>query len=271
MWWSPRTGQRVAIDPAQPCERCELCLKGHRNLCPSVVFLGHGSQDGAMREYLTWPGHLLHPMPDTLSDNDIALLEPLGVAVHAADLGAARIGATVMVIGCGPIGLCLLQVLRAAGAAQVLAVDPLPHRAETAVRLGADAVLSWEPDAFAAALAEHTAGRGVDVAFEAAGGDAGIALALEAAMPGARVVLAGIPDVDSTTLTASSARRKGLTLMLVRRMKEVYPRATNLVASGRVDVRSLVTDAYPLEQAEAAFRAAAARRGTKVVVTAAGP
>jgi L-iditol 2-dehydrogenase len=114
---------------------------------------------------------------------------------------------------------------------------------------------------------DATAGRGVDVVFyEAAGTDAAVTLAVEAARPGARVVLAGIPDADSTTFTASLARRKGLTLVMVRRMKEVYPRATALVERGLVDVRSLVTHRFGLDEIDAAFRTAQARAGLKVLV-----
>jgi L-iditol 2-dehydrogenase len=261
-----RAGQRVAIDPAVPCGHCELCLEGHRNLCPTVGFLGHGATDGALRQFLTWPDHLLHPMPDSLSDNDIAMLEPLGVAVHAHDLGHQRVGDTVVVVGCGPIGLCLMQVAKAAGAQRVLVADPLPHRAEAALRLGADAALPADPAGFAAALAQQTHGRGVDVAWEAVGSDEAVALAVAAARPGARVVLAGIPDEDRTTFRASVARRKGLTLVMVRRMKEVYPRALALVEGGQVDVASLVSHTFGLDDVVAAFEVAVARAGLKVIV-----
>ena len=261
-----RAGQRVAIDPAVPCGHCELCLEGHRNLCPTVGFLGHGATDGALRQFVAWPDHLLHPMPSSLSDNDIAMLEPLGVAVHAHDLGHQRIGDTVVVVGCGPIGLCLMQVARAAGAHRVFVTDPLPHRVEAALRLGADAALPTDPAGFAAALAQQTAGRGVDVAWEAVGSDEAVALAVEAARPGARVVLAGIPDEDRTAFQASVARRKGLTLVMVRRMKEVYPRALALVEGGQVDVASLVSHTFGLDDAVAAFEVAVARTGLKVIV-----
>jgi len=263
----PRDGQRVAIDPAVPCGHCELCLAGHRNLCPTVGFLGHGATDGALRQYLTWPDHLLHPLPDTLSDADGAMLEPLGVGVHAVDLGHQRIGATVAVLGCGPIGLGLVQLARAAGATTVVAADPLPHRAEAAARFGADVVVPTDPAAFAAGVAAATGGRGVDVVYEAAGTDAAVALAVEAAMPGARVVLAGIPDTDHTVFPASIARRKGLTLVMVRRMKEVYPRSIALVERGLVDVRGLVSHTFDLAEAPKAFDVAHAREGLKVMIT----
>jgi len=262
----PRAGQRVAIDPAVPCGHCELCLAGHRNLCPTVGFCGHGTTDGALRQFLAWPDHLLHPLPDALSDADGAMLEPLGVGVHALDLGHQRIAATVVVVGCGPIGLCLVQLARAAGATTVIATDPLPHRAQAAARFGAHVVVPSDPEGFAAGVADATGGRGADVVYEAAGTDDAVGLAVQAAMPGARVVLTGIPETDHTAFDASTARRKGLTLVLVRRMKEVYPRSTALVERGLVDVRGLVTHTFGLEDTGKAFEVAHAREGLKVVV-----
>ena len=263
----PDDGRRVAVDPARPCGACEQCLEGNRNLCPSVRFAGHGADDGGLREYLAWPTALLHPVPDALSDADSAMLEPLGVALHAHDLGKTRAGGVVAVIGCGPIGLCLVQLARAAGARQVVAVEPLRHRRAAAAAMGANVVLDADADDVRAALAEATGGRGVDVAFEAAGNDAAVGLAIAAAKPGGRVVLAGIPQRDTITFPASVARRKGLTLKLSRRMKDMYPRATRLTADGLVDVASIVSHTFPLARADEAFRAASDRVGLKIIVT----
>ena len=263
----PSTGSRVAVDPAMPCESCELCREGHPNLCPNIRFCGHGSVDGALREFVAWPSHLLHVLPDGLSDNDGAMLEPLGVAIHAVDLGHLRVGASVAVLGCGPVGLLVLQVARIAGATTVVAVDPLRHRREAARRLGADVVAApdevRDPDSAVWRAGDRY---GVHTAFEVAGTDDAVGLAVAAARPGGRVVLAGIPDDDRTSFPASHARRKGLTILMSRRMKDVYPRAIDLWRSGRVDVRSLVSAAYPLEKVGEAFPAAAARTGLKVVV-----
>ncbi len=263
----PDDGRRVAVDPARPCGACEQCLEGNRNLCLTVRFAGHGSDDGGLRELVPWPTALLHPVPETLSDTDAAMLEPLGVALHAHDLGKPQVGGVVAVIGCGPIGLCLVQVARAAGAMQVVAVEPLSHRRQAAAAMGADVILDAAADNVRAAIAEATGGRGVDVAFEAAGNDEGVALAVAAARPGGRVILVGIPGQDSTTFPASLARRKGLTLKLSRRMKDVYPRATWLATRGLVDVASIVTRTFPLEKADEAFRAAGNRVGLKIVVS----
>jgi len=256
----PRHGERVAVDPNIACEACELCRLGHPNLCPQVEFAGNWTCDGGLREYVVWPTSLLVPLPDSLSDVDGALLEPLGVAIHAMDLGHLRIGMSVAVIGCGPIGLMLIQALRASGASQIVAADPLPHRRAAAARLGADEVhdsATWRGE---------MDGLGVDVAFEVGGTDAAVELALRAARPGARVVLVGIPADDRIGFPAGVARRKGLTLVMSRRMKNVYPRAISLVERGAVDLASLVTERFPLGEAPAALQKALSRRGLKTVI-----
>lgn len=262
----PLDGRRVALDPSDSCGTCEPCREGNRNMCPAVRFAGHGRNDGGLRELMTWPTALLHPLPDHVGDADGAMLEPLGVALHAMDLAKARIGDTVTVVGAGPIGLCAVQLARVAGAARVLVVEPLAHRRDAATRLGADVVLDSGPDV-AGLLAEATGGRGSDVVIEVAGTDDGVAIAVEAARPGRRVILVGIPGEDHTTFPASVARRKGLSLLLCRRMKEMYPRTIDLVARGVVDVSSLVSHTFGLDQAGEAFGVAVARTGHKVVVS----
>jgi L-iditol 2-dehydrogenase len=273
----PRRGERVAIDPAIACGVCRPCRDGYRNLCPRVRFAGHGGTDGAMREFMTWPEELLYPLPDELSDADGAVLEPLGVALHSCDLGHLPLGGTAAVIGCGPIGLLLIQVLRAAGARSVVAADPLPHRREAAAKFGADLIIdpgTGEEAAGGLDGFEELAGRGdtggdmggVDVAFEIAGTDESVRLALDAVRPGGRVVLAGIPDDDLTTFSASVARRKGVTIALVRRMNEAYPRAISMAARGQVNLGPVVTHYFPLADVAGAFGAANRRAGLKVIV-----
>jgi L-iditol 2-dehydrogenase len=253
----PRAGQRVAIDPAITCGTCPACRAGYRNLCYRVRFSGHGETDGMMREVMAWPLGLLHPLPDSVSDTAGAMLEPLGVALWSLDLGHLPFAGTASVAGCGPIGLLLIQLLKAAGASRVIAVEPLEHRRDAAARCGADLVL--DPG-------EPVSGFGVDVAFEVAGNDDSVRIAMESARPGGRVVLAGIPDDDTTTFTASLARRKGLTIAMTRRMNEVYPRAIALAARGVVDLESLVSRRAALADAADAFASAAGRSGLKVII-----
>ena len=192
------------------------------------------------------------------------MLEPLGVAIHALDLGHVRLGAVAAVVGCGPIGLLLTQVLRAAGAGPVIAFDPLPHRRAAATRFGAAAAL--DPAAVAPGDLSRVTGDGVDVAFEMAGTGEAVQLAMLATRPGGRVVLGGIPASDRIAFGASAARRKGLTIAMARRMNEVYPRAIGLAAGGQVELDPLVTGRFGLAGAPDAMAAAAARTGLKVIV-----
>jgi L-iditol 2-dehydrogenase len=259
-------GQHVAVDPAITCGHCEFCKKGHPNLCSSIIFAGHGEQDGGLREWMAWDEKCLFPIPDSFTYADGAMLEPLGVAIHAVDLGKLKAGMTVGVFGCGPIGLLIIQVARAMGATNIIATDKLLHRVDAAKSFGAQHAFLAEDGRELGEIWAATNERGIDVAFEAAGMQDAVDTAFAAVIPGGKVILAGIPDKDQTSFSASIARRKGLTIKLVRRMKHTYPRAIELVTKGLVDVRSLVTHRFPIEQAVEAFRMAVRREGLKVII-----
>ena len=259
-------GRRVAVDPAIPCRHCEWCLKGNPNLCPKVRFAGHDRVDGALREFMAWDESCFFPLPESLSFEDGAMLEPLGVALHAVDLAGLKPGMSVGVFGCGPIGLLIVQLARLSGALNIVATDKLHHRVDAARSLGADRALITDGKPDMRPILAATGQRGVDVAFEVAGEQGAVDDAFAAVIPGGKVILVGIPADDRVAFSASVARRKGLTVKLVRRMKHTYPRAIDLVERGFIEVRSLVTHRFPLEQTAEAFRIAARREGLKVVV-----
>ncbi len=263
----PRVGQRVALDPACPCGRCEFCLEGNPNLCSALRFAGHAPHDGALREYLPWPEQCLVPLPGSMSESEGAMLEPLGVALYSVDCGQVKPGTSVGVFGCGSIGLSVIQVARTAGATSVFATElpELAHRVKAARSFGAT-VFEARGGQETEEILKATGGRGVDVAFEAAGDPAAVDAVFAAVKPGGRVILIGIPREDRTAFTASVARRKDLTIRVVHRMKHTYPRALRLVTEGRVDVHSLVTHHFPLAEAERAYGCAEKREGIKVVV-----
>lgn len=249
-----RPGDRVAVDPARNCMTCEFCLKGHPNLCGNLHFCGMMPDDGALAEYMAYPARLAHRLPESISYGEATFLEPLGVAMHATDLGKLRGGHEVAVLGCGPIGLPVIQMARVSGATRIFATDLLDYRLEFARRCGATDVLNAGETDPVAWIAEETKGRGVDVAFGAAGAANTAAQAVEMARRGGTVCLIGIPVEDRTEFRASSARRKGLTIKLVRRMKHIYPRAIALVQRGLIELRPLLTHEFSLEEVEKAFQ-----------------
>lgn len=262
----PRRGERVAVDPAIPCGVCEICRADLAHLCANLRFAGHGTTDGGLRELMAWPRAQLVPLPDDIDAVQAALLEPLGVAIHALDLGKVRPGMDVAVFGCGPIGLLLVQLLREVGAGHILATDPLAHRRAAAEALGATETRPPVRKRDDIATDAEPLPR-VDVAFEVAGDNGAVADAIAAAGPGTRVVLVGIPASDTTAFKASAARRKGLTILLSRRMRAIdLQRAIDMTAAGQVQLGTLITGRHALEQTALAFADLVSYNGLKTVV-----
>jgi L-iditol 2-dehydrogenase len=243
-------GGRVAVDPAIPCNSCEWCNRGDPNLCVELRFFGLPPENGCLQERVRVPARCCFPLPDSIDDASGALLEPLGVALHAADLAHLRPGRTVAVLGAGPIGLLIVQTARIAGGGPVYVSEPLPWRRNLAEQAGGVLLDADDP---AGDLLHHTNGRGVDAVFEAAWGGSAIEQAAAMACPGGTLVLVGIPGDDRCILRHSVARRKGLTLRFCRRMKFTYPRAIRLVEEGHIQPGILVSHTFPLAQAAAAF------------------
>ncbi len=175
-----RVGDRVAVDPAIPCGHCEFCLEGNPNICPSVRFSGLAGFDGCLQEMLVRPAHSAFKLPDDMTYAQGAILEPLGVALHAINLGGLRLGDKVAVIGCGPIGLLIAQLARLSGAQDVFGSDVLDHRLRMAEKQGVSLAINAQRQNPVRTILDATHGRGVDVGFEVAG-------ALEPPEPAAEV------------------------------------------------------------------------------------
>lgn len=248
-----RVGQRVAVEPGLPCWHCDMCEAGHPNLCRHLGFMGLAPDDGALQDFRLCPSRNCFPLPDKLSLAEGALLEPLGVALHAVDLGKIKLGQRVAVLGCGPIGLLIMKLAKLAGAGQLVALDQFEWRLDAAQRFGADAVIDIRNGDAIAALRELTQGRGAEIVFEAAWAGDAVAQAVEMADLGGRLVLAGIPGDNQAHFRHSPARRKGLTFKMVRRMKHTYPRTIALAAEGAVALEDLITHHFPLEEVDAAY------------------
>lgn len=245
-------GALVAVDPNKACGHCAWCHEGHFNLCPNVEFIGAPPFDGAMTQRIWVTRSQVVPLPADFDALHAVMLEPLGVAIHAVDLAKPGLLERVALLGGGPIGLLILQVLKVAGAGEVFLVDPLQHRREAASRMGADRVFARLDE-----LVQATRGEGCPLVLEATNSPDGFRDAVRAARIGGRIVLVGIPDGDTYTMPAAEARRRGLKIKFARRMGEVYPRAIALVAAGKVDVASVVSHRVGLDETPGVFRALA--------------
>jgi L-iditol 2-dehydrogenase len=217
------------------------------------MFMGLWPHQGAMRERMVYPAGACVPVPDAISDVGAALLEPLGVALHASRLADIQIGEDVLVVGCGGIGLLLIRLARLAGARRIFATDKYPWRLAQAAAYGADDIINANDEDVVAHITHTTNNRGVDVAIEAAWVEGTADQCVNAARFGGRVIIVGIPAEDFMTIKASVVRRKELAILPSRRMKHTYPAAIALAQSGQVDIDSLATHRFTLDQAKNAF------------------
>jgi len=255
------TGDRVTIEPGYTCRQCAYCKSGRYNLCPDVTFMATPPIDGAFCEYVAWPADFCYPLPDSMSFEDGAMMEPASVGLWAAKRGEVVPGATVAVFGSGPIGLLTLQSALIAGATTLIAVDVEDSRLEHAQRLGAThvindrggtaieriRVITSEISGFAPSRS------GVDVAFETAGAVVTTRNALAATRPGGVAVLVGLPPDPMVELDIVGAASKEIDIRGQFRYANRYPPAIALTESGRLDVSSLVTHHFGLAEAEAAL------------------
>lgn len=253
-----RVGQRVAVEPAITCGRCEFCLRGHHNNCAHSTFMGSSGVPGLFREYAVMPAHNTVVIPDSMSYVEATVIEPLAVVMHILELVPLGIGDTVAVTGAGPMGLLMASVARLAGA-RVIVGDRVAHRVRKAAEMGADCAVDMNQTSFLDAVMDLTRGRGVDVVFDTAADPATIDLGFEIARLGGRFVLIGFPDEVRPKINIHAAMFKELSIQTVKRSNHTAGAAMRLMTEGSIDGR-IISHLMPLEQTPEAFAMIAAYR-----------
>ena len=246
-------GRRVAVEPGIPCLQCEWCRKGHYNVCLDMRFPGGPPHDGAFCEYTAVHAGFCFPVPDCISPAEAAMMEPLAVAIHTVELANVRPGETAAILGLGPIGLLTAQVAKRSGISRLYGTDLHDYRVTAGMRYGVDAAYNAAAPGAVAAIMDATGGRGVDVVFDCARSTDTPGVALRIARPAGRCVFTGISGQSEGVFPVDVARRKELTVQWCRRFRFNFPAAIALVASGAIDVKSLITHSFPLERTGEAF------------------
>lgn len=248
-----KPGDRVALEPGKTCGQCEFCKTGRYNLCPDVVFFATPPVDGVFQEYIAHEAGLCFKLPENVSTMEGALIEPLAVGFHAAMQGGARAGQTAVVMGAGCIGLVTMMALKAMGISRVYIVDILEKRLEKALELGADGVIHASKEDVVEKVEILTGGKGCDLAVETAGTQITTVQTIHMAKKGSTIVLVGYSKSGTMTLPMSLALDKELTFKTVFRYRHMYPMAIEAVASGKVNLKGIVSDIFSLDEVQKAM------------------
>lgn len=248
-----KVGDRVALEPGKTCGHCEYCREGKYNLCPDVVFFATPPVDGVFQEYVAHEAALCFKLPENVDTLEGALIEPLAVGFHAANQGGAHAGQTAVVFGAGCIGLVSMMALKAEGVSRVYVVDIMQKRLDKAMELGATGVINSMNTDVQEEIGRLTEGKGVDLVIETAGMEVTTRQAIHVTKKGATIVLVGYSKTGEMTLPLSLALDKELTFKTVFRYRHIYPMAIEAVASGKVNLKGIVSNIFNFDDIQAAM------------------
>lgn len=251
-------GKRVSLEPGVPCARCTECRTGHYNLCPDVVFFATPPVDGTFCEYIAHSVDYVYELPDNVSDDAGALIEPLSVGIWAMKQATVPLGGSVLITGAGPIGLMAVQVARASGVKDIIVADPAENRREAAVMFGATSV--FDP------TAEDASGLRVDTLVDCSGVASAIASATASVKPRGSVTLVGMGG-DSVALPMSTIQNRELTVKGIFRYAHTWPTGISLATRGLVELDAMVTGHFSLDRVDEALTADPALGAIKSAVT----
>ena len=252
-----RVGQRVAVEPQRPCGDCFQCNAGRYNLCPDIEFYATPPIDGAFCEYVTIQSKFAFEIPDSVSFEAAALMEPLSVGIWACERAEVGNGSRVLIAGAGPIGVIVAQTARALGAAEVIITDVAEDRREFALQHGATQALDPRVD--------ELAGLEVDAFIDASGAPAAVQGGILAVRPAGRVILVG-GGHDEYSLPISFIQHREIWISGVFRYTNTWPTAIEMVSSGKVDLDILVTGKFGLNEVEEALNAGKTAGQLKAIV-----
>ena len=257
-------GDRVSIERGVPCRTCHHCKHGKYNLCDDVVFMATPPVHGAFVEYVVHPADFAHRIPDNVSFDEAALIEPLSVGLFAAHRGEACVGDRAIVLGAGPIGLMTLLALKRRGVSDVTLVDIEPFRLAKAQELGAIETIDAGNVDVAVTQAE-----GVNLVFDTAGNPVTLTQTTRVARRGARVVLVGLSSQDMTPIDTNEIVDKAISLSGVFRYANTWPLAIDLLAKSTIDLTPMISVHMDLDATDEALEFARTRKGSciKVMVT----
>lgn len=248
-----KVGDRVALEPGVPCGKCEFCMSGHYNLCPDVEFLATPPYDGCLMNYISYPAEWAFHLPDNMSFEEGALVEPMAIGINAAKTGGVSLGQSVLVEGAGCIGLVSMMAAKAYGATNVYVADKIEKRLEKARELGGIPINISEKNVVDEIMSA-TNGRGVDVVLDCAGFSATVQTAVRVCRAGGQIVVVGMGADELNGIPLGPISAKELKITSLFRYKNLYPTTIAAISGGKINVKSIVSNRYPFEKTDEAYR-----------------
>lgn len=264
-----KEGDRVAIEPGVCCRKCSFCKEGRYNLCLEMKFCATPPIDGNLCRYYTHAADFCYKLPENVSLEEGALMEPLAVGVHACSRAGVTLGSKVLICGAGPIGLVNLLTAKAMGASEVVITDIDEHRLKVAREMGATGTYLVQKgvtiDQMIEAINGQFDGDMANVSIECSGVESSIRLAIFATKSGGVVVLVGLGAPEITMPIVNACVRE-VDIRGIFRYANCYPKAISMVASGAVNVKPLITHRFQLEESVEAFKTAKTGAGGAIKV-----
>jgi L-iditol 2-dehydrogenase len=248
-----RPGDKIAIEPAMPCWKCDQCLSGRHHTCRNLKFLGcPGQAEGCLSEYIVMPETSCFPLTGKLTTDHGSISEPMAIGVYAVKKSGGVKDLNIGILGFGPIGMSVMLASKAQGAGNIYVTDLIDKRLEIAGIEGA--ILTANPDKENPiekfAQKEHL---GFDVAFECCGKQEAFDQAVELLKPGGKLVVVGIPEFDFWSMNVELTRRKEISLQFIRRQVDCVEETLELMKNGTISITNMVTHRYPFSKTKEAF------------------
>jgi L-iditol 2-dehydrogenase len=258
-------GQKVVVEPGRTCGKCQYCREGRYNLCREMRFHGTPPYNGAFAEYIAVPEQNILLIPEKMSYEEGAMIEPLAVGMMAAERGRVTVHDTVAILGAGPIGQMALQAVRTHGVLEAYVTDVEDYRLDYAEKYGANAVINPAKEDVVERIMEITDNEGVDVVIEASGAMTAIRQAFQIASPGGRIVHVGYPSTD-VQVRLTDVIINELDILGVRRYANVFHAAIKSVSLGKAIVKPFITHSFPFERILEGFEVHMKRIGNPMKV-----
>jgi len=241
-------GDRVVPEPGYACNKCGYCKSGRYNLCEKMTFMATPPVDGAFCEYVTYPADMTFKLPDNVTLENGALIEPLAIGIYAAERGKVFPGSRVLVQGAGCIGLVTVLACKAYGASEVILTDVLDNRLETGKRLGADSTINVTKENMG------TDFEPVDIVIDCVGIETTVNNSIDHVKRGGMIVLVGMGSDGNIPVNLNRAISKEIDFATIFRYRNIFPKAIKMVSDGKIDIGGIVTHTFDFDEIEDAMK-----------------